>query len=224
MSDEVLARLERAETRERSLRRWLGVVGTLSALALFGTLLLLTRAVELAGPPEALAVSKLEIVDRHGVVRVLLSGEVPDAVVNGSTVPRGENAAGVILYDGSGQERSGYLTFEPSGNVALTLDTRERQVALFSADPVDGAAARLWRGNDWVEMRADPAGTGLTVGRAGRLAFQEPRVSSQEEVAFCTEFMTEVAALAAPPPNEVLLEACQTRMPEPVCRRCIANR
>src|SRR5207302_5200738 len=91
-----------------------------------------------AQTPQPLTVSELNVVDRDGTVRVRLGGELPDAVINGKRVPRGQRAAGVLLYDDTGVERSGYITFAPSGNVALTLDTRKNQTASFVADPEAG--------------------------------------------------------------------------------------
>ena len=70
--------------------------------------------------PQALRVSELVVVDPKGVERVRIGGDLPDATINGKRVPRGEKAAGVLLYDGSGQERSGYVTFEPSGRRSKT--------------------------------------------------------------------------------------------------------
>jgi hypothetical protein len=99
---------------------------------------------------ESLRVSELVVVDPQGVERVRIGGDLPDAVINGKPIPRGQKVAGVILYDGTGQERSGYVTFEPSGNVGLTLDTRKRQSALFVSGPDEGSALQLWHENDLI--------------------------------------------------------------------------
>jgi hypothetical protein len=88
---------------------------------------------------QSLRVSELVVVDPKGVERVRIGGDIPDAVINGKRIPRGEKVAGVMLYDGSGQERGGYVTFEPSGNVGLTLDTKKRQTVLFAAGPDSGS-------------------------------------------------------------------------------------
>ena len=55
--------------------------------------------------------------------RVRIGGDLPDAVIGGKRVPRGEKAAGLLMYDGTGQERGGYVTFKTIRNVVLTLDT-----------------------------------------------------------------------------------------------------
>ncbi|MBA2707661.1 MAG: hypothetical protein H0U59_07650 [Gemmatimonadaceae bacterium] len=67
---------------------------------------------------------ELVVVDRNGVDRIRIAGELPDAIIKGRRVPKGERAAGVILYDSTGQERSGYVTWEPSGNVGMAVDTK----------------------------------------------------------------------------------------------------
>ena len=67
-----------------------------------------------------LTVSQLDIVDSKGVVRARLAGNLPETYSNGKPVGRG--AAGMLLYDASGTERGGYVTFA-NNHVALTLDT-----------------------------------------------------------------------------------------------------
>ncbi|UCF04886.1 MAG: hypothetical protein JSV33_13325 [bacterium] len=81
----------------------------------------------------SLRVTEFVVVDEAGVERVRVGGNLPDAVIAGKRVPRGERAAGVLLYDGIGQEHGGYVTWEPSGNVGLTLDSRKGQATLFVA-------------------------------------------------------------------------------------------
>jgi len=68
-------------------------------------------------------------------------GHLPDAIIDGRRVARGENAAGVLLYDQTGTERGGYVTFDGSNVVGLTLDNHGNQAAIFAAgpDPGDGA-------------------------------------------------------------------------------------
>jgi len=59
---------------------------------------------------KTLVLSELTIVDSHGVVRARLGGNLPDA---NKKIPRGSRIAGLLLYDETGQERGGYVTFEP---------------------------------------------------------------------------------------------------------------
>ena len=168
-----------------------------------------------------LKVAELVIVDDKGVERVRLGGQLPDAVINGKRVPRGEEAAGIILYDDTGQERSGYVTLSPSGNVVLTLDTRKQQVALFAAGPDDGATARLWRGEDWVEMRTDESGARFSIGRSNELVVQQPPMSEAEASVLCSSLMDEVNQLKEKPPVEAVLQACKQRMTDAACRKCL---
>src|SRR5260370_37572201 len=59
---------------------------------------------------KALVLSELAIVDSRGIVRARLGGDLPDA---NKVTPRGSRIAGLLLYDETGHERSGYVTFEP---------------------------------------------------------------------------------------------------------------
>ena len=91
------------------------------------------------------------IVDPKGVERVRIGGQLPDATPG---KPRGQDVAGVLLYDATGRERSGYVTFEPSGNVGLTLDGRQGQSMFFVAGPTGATALRMWRGTNWRTARS----------------------------------------------------------------------
>jgi len=145
-------------------------------------------------------------------------------VIDGKPVPRGQDAAGLLLYDATGVERGGYVTFAPSGNVVLTLDTRERQVALFAADPTDGVVARLWSpdGSNWVQMRAATEGTRFSAGREGRVVLQQPALTEEDAQAFCSAFRSELEALDPQPPEADVMAACTRQMPPEVCRPCLA--
>lgn len=162
----------------------------------------------------------LEIVDAQGHVRVRVGSDLPDAVIDGKTIGRGgESVAGVMLYDGTGQERGGYVTFEPSGNIGLTLDTRKGQVALFAAGPDEGATLRLWNGEDAIEMRADPDGSRLTSVADGAVTMQLPAIDRIGEQA-CGAYRD--AKAGGYPPQEVV-KACSARFPVDLCRKCLAQ-
>jgi hypothetical protein len=178
---------------------------------------------QLPASMDTLRLRTLTIVDENGVERVRLGGQLPDAVVNGMQVPRGEQAAGVLIYDDAGTERGGYVTFSPSRNAALTLDTRKAMVVLLAADSSDGAALRLWRANfsDWLDLRAGPAGARLTAGRQNEVVLQQPPMSAAEAATFCAEFRGELSQLAARPPVQEILRACKQHMPESACRGCL---
>lgn len=214
-------RLARSERAIRNLRAALLGLIVLSAGALFAA----ARGSSPAGPSGTLRLSELVIVDSTGTPRVRLGGHLPDAVINGKPVPRGQDASGVLLYDATGVERGGYVTFAPSGNVALTLDTRERQVALFAADPEEGAVARLWStdGANWVQLRADDTGARFSSGRDGGVVLQQPALLEEETASFCRAFNDEVDGLDPRPAREELLAACTRQMPADVCDRCLGT-
>src|ERR1700722_9874079 len=117
-------------------RRWRLLVGVQCALGLCLVAALAGgwSGVRLtAQDQKVLTVSELTIVDDKGTVRARLGGQLPDAVIDGKVAPRGQPAAGILLYDDTGTERGGYVTFSPSGDVALTLDNQRTQTALFAA-------------------------------------------------------------------------------------------
>ena len=93
------------EDRIRRLERALKLVvsGWLLAAAAVALYLAPWRAnAQTANAPQSLRVSELVVVDPQGVERVRIGGDLPDAVINGKRIPRGEKVAGVMLYDGSG--------------------------------------------------------------------------------------------------------------------------
>ncbi|MEQ5789218.1 hypothetical protein J3454_15105 [Erythrobacter sp. NFXS35] len=169
---------------------------------------------------DVLRVRMLEIVDAQGTVRVRVGSNLPDAVIDGKTIGRGnESVAGIMLYDGTGQERGGYVTFEPSGNIGLTLDSRKGQVALFAAGPDEGATLRLWNGEEAIELRADSDGSRLTSVAGGTVTLQLPAIAKVGEPA-CNAYRE---ARADGYPAEEIAEACSARFPVELCRQCLAE-
>src|SRR5438445_501829 len=142
MEPDAYARLDALERSNRQLRTLLLVSGLvlplLAALAFtsFGGIQRNSPIVA-----DSLLVRQLVVTDSQGTVRARLGAHLPDALIDGKRLRRGADIAGILLYDDTGRERGGYVTFSPSRLVALTLDTRDRQVALFAADSDDGAAA-----------------------------------------------------------------------------------
>src|SRR5437773_9930158 len=94
---------DRTQKLERRLRVSAGGCLLLAVLVVCAWTWRATR--EKAISPPSLKVSELVVVDPNGVERVRIGGNVPDAVINGKRIPRGEKAAGVLLYDETGQER-----------------------------------------------------------------------------------------------------------------------
>lgn len=170
---------------------------------------------ETVGP---LRVTELVVVDPAGVERARIGGDLPDAVVEGRRVPRGERAAGLLLYDETGQERGGFVTWEPSGNVGIGLDTREGQVALFVAGPDSAVALRLWHRDDAVELRSDGDGSRVTAVAGGRVVFQEPGVAGVGEEA-CAAYREALASF----PRAEVVAACTGRFSPAACSVCLGE-
>jgi hypothetical protein len=168
------------EKRIRKLERWLtlSLCGSLLgfSLVILSSWMWKSQAQQ-TGSPTSVRVSELIVVDSKGIERVRIGGDLPDALIGGKRIPRGQQAAGVSLYDSTGSERSGYITFEPSGNVGLTLDSRKSQVASFIAAPDDNASAlQLWSGKDLIELRSDDEGSRFTAVKGGQVILQQPLI------------------------------------------------
>lgn len=218
------ARLIACEHQITRLRRMLGLA--VACLGVAGAAVVTGFRVPTApatAPLDSLRVQQLIVVDTDGTVRARVGAHLPDAVLGGRPLPRGDVAAGVLLYDHTGTERGGYVTFNASGSVALTLDSRERQVAIFGAGPGpnDGAAVRLFRNNDWAELKVDDGGPHVSVGRAGALAFMQPEPTATEAAGMCSELKAEVARVVPPPTSAAVLAACKAHASDGVCRRCL---
>jgi hypothetical protein len=207
---------ETLEHRTRRLEKLLriSIAGWL-AVALLGVCAFTIRSSsQQPAIPASLKVSELVVVDPKGVERVRIGGDLPDATINGKRVPRGEKAAGVMLYDTTGQERGGYVTWE-SGNVGLTLDTRKGQVALFAAG-LEGSALSMWHGKDAVEVRSDEDGSRITAIQDGRIASQQPS-NIKMASGTCDDYRGDRARSSV----EKAMTSCQRRFTESACRACL---
>lgn len=215
------SQLQALEQRTRKLERWLRL-SVCSWLLTFGLVGVSAWTWQTPTPqtaaPTSLRVSELVVVDPKGVERVRIGGDLPDAIIGGKRVPRGEKAAGVLLYDGGGQERSGYVTFEPSGNVGLTLDTRRGQTTLFVAGPDTGSALQLWHGSDLIELRSDEDGSRLTAVKAGQVVTQQPPVS-QMSADTCAAYKGARARVS----REQVMRDCRRRFGDAACRACLGE-
>jgi hypothetical protein len=176
---------------------------------------------------QVLTVSEIDIVDAQGVIRARLGADLPDSVLNGKRVPRGQKASGLLLYDDTGQERGGYITFAPGRQVALTLDARDRpgQVAILVADPDGTSALTLSNGknlNDLVELRNDPElGPSVHVMQNNRAAFHQPpqaidRIAKTE---MCTEMRGALKSMT----RDQVLTVCRSRTSEEACQACLGQ-
>jgi hypothetical protein len=213
--------LQSLEKRTRRLERWLRL-SVCGWLLTFGLLILSAwgwrSEAQQSASPASLRVSELVVVDQKGVERVRVGGDLPDAIIGGKRVPRGEKVAGVMLYDGTGQERGGYVTFEPSGNVGLTLDTRRGQSALFVADPEAGTALQLWQGRDLIELRSDQDGSRITAAQAGQVVMQEPAISRMS-AGTCEAYRGARSRVS----REQVVRDCRRRFSDAACKACLGE-
>jgi hypothetical protein len=215
------SQLQALEKRTRKLERWLRL-SVCGWLLTFGVMIVSAwtwqSQTKQPATPSSLRVSELVVVDPKGAERVRIGGDLPDAIIGGKRVPRGEKAAGVLLYDGGGQERSGYVTFEPSGNVGLTLDTRRGQTTLFVAGPDTGSALQLWHGSDLIELRSDEDGSRLTAVKAGQVVSQQPTLT-QMSADTCEAYKGARARVS----REQVQRDCRRRFGDAACRACLGE-
>jgi hypothetical protein len=176
-----------------------------------------------------LTASELVIADANGVVRARLGTKMPDAIVNGKTRPRGDEIAGLLLYDDTGQERGGYVTFKSSGYVGLTVDSRDNMVGSFLAGPKggailqlsDGGLVQLRKDKDWAEVRADDTGAQISIIRNGELISRTPPLSADDVNLLCGRIKIELVEKRKMPVGRAV-EVCKERMSGDQCRACLA--
>ena len=219
--EQLATRLNLLEQRNRRLARWLSLL-VLAAVALLLAIIQWPAPAEAeqgAPPPGELTVRELIVVDAKGVPRVRVGASLPDPIIDGKRIGRGgEQVAGVMLYDATGQERGGYLTFEPSGNVGLTLDSRKQQTAILVAGADGGSALQLWTPADLIELRSDPDGSRLTATKGGRIAQQIPAIETMTG-GTCSAYKE---ALSRVSPAQVAKD-CQRRFPAGACTKCLGG-
>ncbi len=214
MADDLIARLTVLE------RRWRFLLGVQCAVILGLVVLLIggrSGARLAAQDQKSLTLSELTIVDPKGMVRARIGGDLPDAVIDGKPVHRAERAAGVILYDETGAERSGYVTFSPSRSVALTLDNERTQTALFAAGPTGGSALRLWYQNNAVELNVGADGPNIHATEQKRAVFHQPPVRNPQKTELCKELRHARSQMS----KTEIFEFCVNRSSEAACRACL---
>jgi len=220
MEKDLVTRLSELERRHRRLRALLLINATvlLAVLASFAASCASTQARSRTSAPSTLRVSEIVVVDPQGIERVRIGGDLPDAIIRGRRVPRGQKAAGVLVYDDTGQERGGYLTFSPSGHVALTLDSREGQVATFVADPQSGAVLKMSHQRGALDLHADEDGARFTATREKQVVFQEPPLQEPEKSAACAELKGARSRFS----EAQVMGFCREVMLEDACHKCLA--
>jgi hypothetical protein len=82
----------------------------------------------------ALRLKDLAIVDDSGKVRMRLAASLPDPIIAGKRVPREGSVSDILLYDGDGDERGGYVV-DNAGDALLSLDSKRDQLITLVAYP-----------------------------------------------------------------------------------------
>jgi hypothetical protein len=142
MSEEELSnRLLHVEDRLRNAHRGLFF------LALFVLVLCMWQGwtIDHFAHPKELTLRRLNIVDEHGVARVILAAPAPEPMVLGKQHHRDGPVSGLIIADATGTERGGYVTSDgEDANALLTLDGQGKQTVLFLAERDGNTLFRIW--------------------------------------------------------------------------------
>jgi hypothetical protein len=150
---------------------------------------------------------------------VRIGGDLADAAYDGKRMPRGEKAAGVLLYYHTGREGGGYVTWEPSANVGLTLDTQKQRVAMFVAGPDSGSVMQIRGGDGAVELRSDEDGSRITLFSAGQILEQRPQIQS-----FSAGTCQTYKDVRAKSGKDRAMQACRGRFGGAGCRACLGEK
>lgn len=211
--------LEALGCRARNLERWLRIQSAVLILLVGLGVCAFKFQPKSQEPatPKSLKVSELVVVDAKGVERVRIGGDLPDAVYNGKRVPRGGKAAGVLLYDDTGRERGGYVTWG-SENIGLTLDSAKEQVVLFAAG-LKGSALSMRYGSDMLELRSDEDGSRMTTVQDSRIVMQQPATIKLSS-GTCEAYR----GVRAKGTLERAMISCQRRFTESACRACLEQK
>jgi len=138
------------------------------------------RAIAHLAHPQSLTLRRLDIVDDHGVPRVILAAPAPAPTLFGKLRHRDGPVSGVILADGSGTERGGYVTSDGTeANALLTLDAQGKQTVLLLAEPEGSTLFRIWnqqKGSITMGVNDQPF---LNEHQASTLTFSAPKDNPQ---------------------------------------------
>ena len=124
---------------------------------------------------ENLRVRQITVVDAKGTERLWIGAPVPNPIFQGKRVSRSGPVSGVVLLDANGNERSGYVTSDLSGEVFLSLDSEKAQEALFLVNAGGGGHVSIY------DVNRNQARIGVLDGRPtlvlrekGQVAFEQP--------------------------------------------------
>lgn len=166
MSDErsLEQRLARLEARNRLL-----TAGLVAAAAIG----LVAAAADRAAPQtfDRIVAREIVVVDDNGRERVVIAAPLPEPRLAGALSKRGDSLSGILLFDGEGNERGGYVTGDdPSTGISLTLDEIGRMAVSLWAGERGSSGLRFGNqdGNS-VDLQVNPAGTFLTLREKGQI-------------------------------------------------------
>jgi len=175
---------------------------------------------------DELSTKKLTVIDKNNSPRVIVSGDVPDPIIRGKRVSRGNTAGGIIIYDQDGDERAGLITTNDANNVMLALDTKDAMTARLAVGPEGGSAFKLFESGYVLEMLINSASANLTVSKDGTVIqefIETPAIPPQ----ICELFKSGIKSehpegLAFP--RETVQGACLKRFTAEACEPCLPDR
>ncbi len=129
---------------------------------------------------QTLQVNELVVVDKNGTPRVRIAGNHSDPVMLGKRSKRNSEFAGVMVYDGEGNERGGYGTGERS--VFLSMDEINRASMQLGVD--DKGVMEFWFSNgrgSFLGMGVIPTGPWFRLDAPGKPTVTLPNVPEGEK-------------------------------------------
>jgi hypothetical protein len=172
-STEVIAGLQR---RLRCLTLLLllvlaGVIGALTSRSLRGG----EQKVPLVSEDTVLRVRGLVMVDENGIERVRIEAPFIAPMLFGKRYRRNGDMGGILMFDGDGNERSGYGTSNGPGAVLFTLDTLSGDAAHFTAYDEGGVDLWLSESGNRVRLAATEKGPSISASQNGTVVFEQPQ-------------------------------------------------
>ncbi|TXI94604.1 MAG: hypothetical protein E6Q34_04340 [Burkholderiaceae bacterium] len=227
MQYQLSSRIAACETENARLKRrlhWQNVVLIGITLASIGGTTYASKSLsETPNVISTITVKELVVVDDHNVVRARVGGNIPPAVVDGKTLSRGsghDGTAGIMLYDRTGVERGGYVTFDHGDYVALTLDNQKKQQVFFGVGPTGSAALQLWENDEMLDLRAAPNGARFTRTKAGAVTHQYPETMIRS--ATCEYYRSGIKdEVPAGLPRAEVKKICERKFAASSCAPCL---
>jgi hypothetical protein len=170
------------EERYARLERRLGAITAIFSVvmvALSGTTGYQAYRIHRLATAKSLRLRELRVYDDKDVDRVVISGHLPQVLVNGKPGNfRSRSMAGMLIYDGSGTERGGYGTMDGYANALLTLDGKKNQVFLLLAEPQGSPFFMQHDGKGFVFMGVGGGEPFLTLRDGKDVVFAKPEMNA----------------------------------------------